>query len=62
VSAEGIGNIAKWYRLYTVLGIECFCLFDTDSNKTGPVADKLLANRMDLMSAIGLDGAGAEVE
>jgi putative ATP-dependent endonuclease of the OLD family len=29
VSVEGIGNIAKWYWLYTALGIECYCLFVT---------------------------------
>jgi putative ATP-dependent endonuclease of OLD family len=56
VSAEGIGNIAKWLRLYTALGIECFCLFDTDSDKGGKDARDLLAKRTDLAAALGLVG------
>ncbi len=53
VSVEGVGNIAKWHRLYTALGIECFCVFDTDSNKTGREADDLRAKRWDIMAALG---------
>lgn len=56
VSVEGIGNIAKWYRLYTSLGVECFCLFDTDANKTDKEAADLLAKRQDIAAALGLDG------
>lgn len=63
VPVDGIGNIAKWHRLYTALGIECFCLFDTDSDKTktDDVAD-LRAKRADIMSALGRDTAEADVE
>lgn len=53
VSAEVVGNIAKWFRLYTALGIECFCLFDTDSNKNGREATDLLAKRQDIAAALG---------
>lgn len=60
VSAEGIGNIAKWHRLYTALGIECFCVFDTDSNKGGDVAADLLAKRTDITSALGRECDPAE--
>lgn len=56
VSTEGIGNIAKWYRLYTALGIKCFCLFDTDSDKNGNAATSLRAKREDIATAIGLPG------
>jgi putative ATP-dependent endonuclease of OLD family len=56
VSAEGVGNIAKWYRLYTSLGVECFCLFDTDADKAGKEAADLLAKRQDIAAALGLDG------
>ncbi|MDE9364742.1 AAA family ATPase [Luteipulveratus sp. YIM 133132] len=56
VSAEGVGNIAKWIRLYTALGIECFCLFDTDSNKSGKEAANLLTKRQDIAAALGLSG------
>jgi putative ATP-dependent endonuclease of the OLD family len=24
VPVEGVGNVAKWHRLYTALGIKCF--------------------------------------
>ncbi|MCD2130036.1 AAA family ATPase [Rhodococcus ruber] len=54
VSAEGIGNIAKWHRLYTALGIECYCVFDTDSDKKGKDAADLTRKRRDIMSALGL--------
>jgi putative ATP-dependent endonuclease of the OLD family len=56
ISTEGIGNIAKWHRLYTVLGIDCFCVFDTDSNKEGDVAADLLGKRIDISSALGREG------
>ncbi|MDV2477304.1 AAA family ATPase [Rhodococcus zopfii] len=54
VSVEGIGNIAKWHRLYTALGIECYCVFDTDSDKKGNNAANLAGKRRDIMSALGL--------
>ena len=58
VPVEGIGNVAKWHRLYTALGIECFCVFDTDSDKGSD--GQLLAKRTDIASALGLDGDPAE--
>lgn len=60
VSVEGVSNIAKWHRLYTALGIECFCVFDTDSNKSGKEAVDLLANRNDISAALGREGDPAE--
>ncbi len=61
VSVEGVGNIAKWYRLYTSLGVKCFCVFDTDGNKSGKEAADLLAKRQDIAAALGVDGdPGAE--
>lgn len=53
VCVEGIGNIAKWHRLYTALGIECFCLFDTDSDKSGNEASSLQTKRRDIATALG---------
>ena len=60
VPVEGIGNIAKWYRFYKALGLTCFCLFDTDSSKSGGEAAQLLAKRLDIGTAIGLEGDPAE--
>jgi putative ATP-dependent endonuclease of the OLD family len=60
VPVHGIGNIAKWHRLYTALGITCFCVFDTDSDKGEKDAKDLLAKRKDIMTALGLDPANAE--
>ncbi|WP_277453582.1 AAA family ATPase [Janibacter sp. DB-40] len=58
VSVEGIGNIAKWHRLYTALGIECFCMFDTDSDKGSDA--QLLAKRLDIATALDSEGDPAE--
>lgn len=58
VPVEGVGNIAKWHRLYTALGIECFCVFDTDSNRGGD--PQLLAKRTDIAAALGREGDPAE--
>lgn len=58
VSVEGVGNIAKWHRLYTALGIECFCLFDTDSSRGSD--PQLLAKRTDIAAALGREGDPAE--
>ena len=60
VSAEGIGNIAKWARFYSALGIPTFCIFDTDSNKVGVDAQVLLAKRRDILAAIEIDQDRAE--
>jgi len=58
VPVEGVGNVAKWHRLYTALGIECFCVFDTDSDKGNDV--QLLAKRMDIARALGREGDPAQ--
>lgn len=60
VSAEGIGNIAKWARFYSALEIPTYCIFDTDSNKSGADAQVLLAKRRDLLAAIEVEGDRAE--
>ncbi|WP_345216151.1 ATP-dependent nuclease [Georgenia halophila] len=61
VSVEGIGNIPKWHRLYTALGIDCFCVFDTDSNKVGKEATDLVTKRRDIAAALGREGDPAEL-
>jgi putative ATP-dependent endonuclease of OLD family len=58
VPVEGVGNVAKWHRLYTALGIECFCVFDTDSDKGSDA--QLLAKRTDIAAALGREGDPAE--
>jgi putative ATP-dependent endonuclease of OLD family len=58
VPVEGVGNIAKWHRLYSALGIECFCMFDTDSDKGSDA--QLVAKRMDIAAALGREGDPAE--
>lgn len=58
VPVEGIGNVAKWYRPYTALGIECFCVIDTDSDKGDDA--QLLAQRTDIAAALGREGDPAE--
>lgn len=55
VSVEGIGNIAKWYRLYTALGVACYCVFDTDSDAKPRDVENLTTKRRDIMSALAYD-------
>jgi len=62
VPVEGVGNVAKWHRLYTALGIRCFCVFDTDSDKQGKDAADLVVKRRDIMAALGLDESRAGAE
>jgi putative ATP-dependent endonuclease of the OLD family len=62
VPVEGVGNVAKWHRLYTALGIKCFCVFDTDSDKQGKDAADLVVKRRDIMAALGLDESRADAE
>lgn len=62
ISVEGIGNIAKWHRLYTALGIDCYCIFDTDSDaKTKDVAN-LAIKRRDIMAALAKDAECGEAD
>lgn len=42
------------------LGIPVYCIFDTDSNKSGADAQSLLVKRRDLLSAIEVDASQAE--
>ena len=58
VPVEGVGNIAKWHRFYTALGIETFCVFDTDSDKGSDA--HLLAKRTDIAAALRREGDPAE--
>lgn len=60
VPVGGIGNMAKWYRLFAAFDRPCYCVFDTDSEKTGAEARSLETKRKDLMQALGRpDGEGA---
>jgi putative ATP-dependent endonuclease of OLD family len=53
VSVNGVGNVAKWHRLFSILGVPTYCIFDTDSDKTGVKASELLTKRTDIMTALG---------
>lgn len=55
IAVDGLGNLAKWYRLFSALGIDTYCIFDTDSDKTGADATQLAAKREDLLTALGED-------
>lgn len=52
VPTLGIGSMAKWARLMLILGIPTYCIFDTDSDKSGRSAGSLQAQLIDLLSAI----------
>lgn len=54
VSVGGLGNLAKWYRLFTAWAIPCFVVFDTDARLTGKDKAKVQAQREDLFNALGL--------
>lgn len=61
VPVGGVGNIAKWYRFYHALGVDCYCIFDSDSDKSGRQADERRRNREDVAQALGLsEGDPAE--
>jgi len=49
LSVGGKGNLAKWYRLYTVYEIPCYPIFDNDSKD-----DEKGMKRKDALRAIGL--------
>lgn len=60
VSVEGIGNIAKWHRLYTALGVGCYCIFDTDADAKPKDRDNLTAKRRDIMTALAYQAERGE--
>jgi putative ATP-dependent endonuclease of OLD family len=55
IPVGGVSNLAKWYRLFTVLGIPVYPILDTDSDKTGKTGKERERDRRDLMVALGLD-------
>jgi putative ATP-dependent endonuclease of OLD family len=55
VSAEGIGNIARWWRFYRSYGIPVYVLFDRDS-RDDPGGNR----RAELLAAIGCSEAQFE--
>lgn len=54
IPVGGLGNLAKWFRLFTAFGIPCYSVFDTDSNLTGQKAVQPAAQRADLFAAMGV--------
>ncbi|MFD3405378.1 ATP-dependent endonuclease [Kribbella sp. NPDC058693] len=61
VGVGGIGSLAKWIRLFTALGTPVYCIFDTDTDKTGSDAADLLIKRTDIFRALGESTQGAEI-
>lgn len=49
ISCQGVGNLAKWYRMFTVYGIPTYVVFDNDSRED---ADE--SRRRDLLEALGI--------
>ena len=47
ISCQGVGNLAKWYRMFTVYGIPTYVVFDNDSKED---ADE--SRRRDLLEAL----------
>lgn len=49
ISCQGVGNLAKWYRMFTVYGIPTYVVFDNDSAED---ADE--SRRNDLLAALAV--------
>ncbi|MGW7682263.1 ATP-dependent nuclease [Kribbella sp. NPDC054772] len=63
VSVNGIGNIAKWVRMFAALGTPVYCVFDTDTDKVATKeVEELLGKRKDIFRALGENPAGAETD
>lgn len=55
VPVGGLGNLAKWLRLYCILGVPVYCMHDTDSNRIGTSnGETLQQQRHDIANALGL--------
>jgi putative ATP-dependent endonuclease of the OLD family len=49
ISCQGVGNLAKWYRMFTVYGIPTYLVFDNDSKED---ADE--SRRRDLLQTLAV--------
>jgi len=54
VSVEGMGNIAKWYRLFDAFEIPVYSIFDTDSNQAASDSRNTRAKHEDIFAAMNL--------
>jgi len=52
VAVGGLSNIPKWARLFTALNLPVYCVFDTDSNKSGNDAARALEHRTAIMKSL----------
>lgn len=52
VAVGGLSNIPKWARLFTALDLPVYCVFDTDSNKSGKEAARALEHRTAIMKSL----------
>ncbi|WP_162606484.1 ATP-dependent nuclease [Jiangella asiatica] len=60
VSAEGIASIARWVRLFDAFQVPTYCIFDTDSDKSGKDAQSAQASRQDIFRSLSLDPTYAQ--
>lgn len=49
IPVHGVGNLAKWWRMFSAYGIPTYVIFDNDSNE-----DSKAEKRVDLMTALGV--------
>lgn len=49
ISVSGVGNLAKWYRLFTAYGIPAYVIFDNDTSDDGNGA-----RRTELLTTLGV--------
>ncbi len=51
IAVHGVGNLAKWWRLFSAYGIPTYVVFDNDAKD-----DKAGAKRSDLLATLGIPG------
>lgn len=49
IAVHGVGNLAKWWRLFLAYGIPTYVVFDNDAKD-----DKAGAKRSDLLATLGI--------
>ncbi|MBI3979117.1 MAG: AAA family ATPase [Chloroflexi bacterium] len=52
IPVHGVGNLAKWYRLFSAYGIPTYVIFDNDAKD-----DKVGTKRRDILQTLGVDPA-----
>lgn len=55
IPVGGVGNLAKWYRLFTILEIPSYVIMDSDSDKTDKTKAERERDRKDILTALSED-------